>query len=110
MNSKTVSSTQLADQLRTDGVAPSDLAARIAQEIGDEIRDHYPVPLAIVTTITYDTKTDRYVVKFSNGTAKASADVARFLLQHAFEQVARPYVYAHMTDDGTVDAVFLRFI
>lgn len=71
---------------------------------------NHPVYLGIVTAVVYDSKTDRYIVKFSEGSsAKATNDAAEFLLTHSFSIGMRPTVYAHM-QDGAIDGVLLLFL
>jgi hypothetical protein len=75
-------------------------------------RAEHPVYLGTVTAVTYNDKTDRYVVKFGEGsTAKATNDVAEFLLTHALGSThsARPTVYAHFTD-GLIDGALALFL
>ena len=74
----------------------------------------HPMYLGIVSSVNYLEKTDRYVIKFGSGpsTAKITNEAAQFLLCEAWphgEQVARPTVYAHMTD-GVIDSVLLLFV
>jgi hypothetical protein len=92
------------------GVAPASIGKHIAESIAAE----FPITLGIVNAVTYNDKTDRYVVKFTAdgsrlNTAKVTTEVAEYLLQHAFARTAHPFVHAAMAD-GIITRVLLRYL
>lgn len=102
-------------------VYADDLASEIRQTTSDykavsagvqaRATAFHPVYLGMVTSVNYLEKSDRYVVKFSDSSAKVTDDVAEFLLTEVFRstRMARPTVYAHMSG-GVIDAVLLLFL
>jgi hypothetical protein len=110
MTSNTIAyANEWADEARKGGASYDEARAAIQQRA---LADH-PVYLGIVNGVNYDSKNDRYVVKFGTSSAKATNDAAAFLIQHAVSKgaigQALPTVYAHITE-GAIDAVLLLFI
>lgn len=85
--------------------------ALVSESVQRQAMAEHPVYLGMITSVTYDTKTDRYVVKFGQSSAKLTDDTAEYLLTHVFSvtTTARPTVYAHMTK-GTIDSVLLLYL
>lgn len=46
-----------------------------------KIEEQFPIHTT-VTAVVYDSKTDRYTVKFNGSSARTNADVAQFILTH----------------------------
>lgn len=113
MESKIVYASELADQARAKGGSYSEAAKHVRTEV---LKDH-PIHLSIVTAVDFDSKTDRYVVKFAgygqskSSSAKVTNEVAEFLLRERWHPArsAAPDAYAHMTD-GKIDSVLLLFL
>lgn len=74
--------------------------------------ENHPTYIGMVTAVTHNDKTDRYMVKFDHGTLKATNEVAIFLLTEVFHVTnqGRPIVYAHIDDQGVMDGVLLMFL
>lgn len=117
MNNEKLYADELAEsarkQLLAEGVPEPhgwELVGKRVQQIATK---EYPLHLSIITSVDYKEKVDKYVLKFDNGTARCTNEVAEYLLQHAFggHPIAgrRPVVNAHSTD-GVIDAVSLLFI
>jgi hypothetical protein len=92
-------------EARTSGLSYE----RVRAEVQRKALEHTPIYLGIVEAVTYDSKTDRYVLKFNKSSARCTNDVAEFLLTHGINKPTLPTVYAHMAD-GTIDQVLLLFI
>lgn len=97
------------DKFETDTqVRYAQYSASVKRLMG-ELLDGYDQYLGIIEAVTYNDKTDRYVIKHQHGTAKCSDDVAQYLLQHAFGKRMKPTVNVQMVK-GTVEAVVLHFL
>jgi hypothetical protein len=96
-----------ADEARRTESA--DYAAAVAA-VQARARANHPTYFGIITAVVYNDKSDRYIVKFGEGSSvKAMDEAAEFLLTHAFGHGMRPTVYGHMAS-GVLDGVLLLFL
>lgn len=91
----------------SDGASWDYNAVRAA--IQARIAADYPMYLGIVTSVTYNEKVNRYVIKFDTSSARITNDVAAYLLTEGNRASMKPTVYAHMAD-GVIDAVLLLYL
>jgi hypothetical protein len=101
-----------ADELAAEARERGESYKEAREYVQTKALSQHPLYLGMITSVNYDSKTDRYVVKFDGGTVKATNDVAKFLLTEVFNpmQQARPVVYAHMNQEGAVSSVLLLFV
>jgi len=97
---------ELAEPFRQQGLEGRAIWNGVQQEA---MKDN-PIILGIVNSVTYDSKTDHYIVKFCVSTAKATNEVAEALLRELSNPArdAKPTVYAKMTD-GAITSVFCLY-
>jgi hypothetical protein len=96
----------LGDVLRQEGLKSPDIWPAIQAHI----EKTYSICLGLVKAVVYDTRTDRYVVKFGQHSAKATNSAAEFLLRelNKAQRSQQPTVYARMRD-GSISNVYLLF-
>lgn len=97
---------EMAQPLREQGLD----GCAIWKGVQQEAMKHTPIFLGIISSVTYDSKTDRYVVRFGSSTAKATNEVAEALLRELNNPArdAKPTVYAKMRD-GAITNVFCLY-
>lgn len=100
-----------ADDWAAEARAAGEDYKQVRATVQDRATAEHPIYLGMVTGVTYDSKTDRYIAKWDVSSAKVSNDVAEFMLREIYsaKRTARPTVYVHMTD-GVIDGALLLFL
>ena len=106
---KLLYSDELADEYRSQH--PANHYTELWRHIQAQLLAEYPMYLGIIDGVTYDSKTDRYVIKFGKSSAKINNEAAQYLLTWKDDPMVttKPTIYAHMAD-GIIDRVAVLFL